>query len=259
MPAALHKKLKVDLETLVKDITSLYSDGLTQRDIARHYGFNVATIENFFKRNNIPTRNCSAVYKRYKNVPDFSAQEMEILDGIMLADGHIDPQIHGGRLTYGCKFRETLFDIEKSLPSLTFSNHWQSKITNCWHFKSRGNPHLLREHSRWYPEKKKIVPKDVRITPLSCYWWMIGDGYVSNYRIFLCTDSFSVLDNNFLIDNFVKMGFKKTRLCKNNRICIGGYHGEDFLNWIRDTVPIAAQYIYKWDHNKKKHKKFLKD
>lgn len=246
MPAALHKKLKVDLETLVKDITSLYSDGLTQRNIARHYGFNVTTIENFFKRNNIPTRNYSAVYKQYKNVPDFSAQEMEILDGIMLADGHIDPQIHGGRLTYGCKFRETLFDIEKSLPSLTFSNHWQSKITNCWHFKSRGNPHLLREHSRWYPEKKKIVPKDVRITPLSCYWWMIGDGCGQKYHIQLATNGFLKEDNQFLCEKLKQINVLNAYVATNNTIYLRLKDSQTFLNFIKNQVNIADQYVYKW-------------
>jgi hypothetical protein len=251
MPATLHKKLKVELDVLVKDITNLYAEGLTQREIATQYGCNVACIEKFFKRNGIATRNYSAVYKNYKNVSDFSDKEMEILDGIMLADGHIDQQMYGARLTYGCKFRETLFDIEKSLPSLKFSNHWQSKITNCWHFKSRGNPYLLREHSRWYPEKKKIVPKDVRITPLSCYWWMIGDGYVKDYQIHLCTDAFTRDDNEFLVQKMKEINFCKTYLNSKNRVIISGRDSKIFSDWIKESVNISSQYLYKWNHNKR--------
>jgi hypothetical protein len=246
MPATLHKKLKVELDVLVKDITNLYADGLTQREIAIHYGCDVTCIENFFKRNGISTRNYSSLYKEYNKILDFSNREMEILDGIMLADGHIDPQVHGGRLTYGCKFRETLFDIEKSLPSLKFSNHWQSKITNCWHFKSRGNPYLLREHSRWYPEKKKIVPKDVRITPLSCYWWMIGDGYSGKCRVELATNGFMKEDNEFLCKKLKEIDILNAYATKNNTIYLRLRDSQKFLHYIKNEVSISSQYMYKW-------------
>jgi hypothetical protein len=254
VPIALNKRLGVSAEVLVAEMQLKYDNGFTQNDLSKYYNCHSTTIEGFFAKYKSKARLPGT--KFVVPSPMWSEIEQEVLDGILLADGHLSRQVNGARLTYGCKFRETLSDIEKSLPTFTFSPHWQSSKTNCWHFKSRTNTNLLSEQEKWYKDRIKFVPRDVKITPLSCYWWMLGDGCVDDYRVLLATDCFTKSDNEFLVSKLIENNFKKARLDNQNHIRLGGCDGQEFLNWIRESVPIASQYLYKWDHKKKKHKKF---
>ncbi|MCK5604982.1 hypothetical protein KAR91_24040 [Candidatus Pacearchaeota archaeon] len=179
---------------------------------------------------------------RYCNLSDL---ELEVLDGILLADGHMEKSRISGRLTYGCKYQETLLDIQKDLPSLSFSNIWQSTKTRCYHFKSLYYRDLLFIRNLWY-DNLKGVPIDVKITPKSCYWWYIGDGYTSRYGLSLCTDSFTLNDISILRDKLYYHGFDTTHTKSNNRIRVRSKSKQSFLDWI-GQYGIAKQYAYKWN------------
>ena len=105
---------------------------------------------------------------------------------------------------------------------------------------------LLSENIRWYPKKEKIVPKDILITPKSCYWWFIGDGYTSVGAAYLCTDSFTEDDNNFLINKLNEKGFNPS-LTSKNRIRFNKKDTINFLRWITPEGGIMEQYKYKWE------------
>ena len=174
-------------------------------------------------------------------------KEKEILDGLMLSDGCLSENSRiSARLTFGFKYKETSEELLRELGSINFSPIWQSKKTNCWHSKSNMYHDLLNENKRWYPIKKKIVPKDIIITPLSCYWWFIGDGYTSEGNVYLCTDSFSKEDNEFLVEKLNKKGFNPS-ITSRNRIRFNKKETITFLKWITPEKGIMEQYKYKWE------------
>lgn len=181
---------------------------------------------------------------KYSNLTD---EEMEILDGLMLSDGCLsDTSRISARLTFGFKYKNVCETIINEMESLTFSSIWKSNISNCYHFKSHMFHDLLNESRRWYKDGSKIVPKDVRVTKKSCYWWFIGDGYTlsSTGNVYLCTDSFKREENIFLIEKLKMLGFD-TSLMKNNRIRFKKEDSFKFLNWIDDNK--IKEYNYKWE------------
>lgn len=179
------------------------------------------------------------------NYCNLSEKQMEVLDGMMLADGHLESSPTSARLTYGCKFKETLLDIKAEFPQMHFSEPWKSK-DGCYFFKSSYYRDLHTERIRWYPQGSKIVPKDVKITPLSCYWWFVGDGYTQEKAIMLCTDSFDASEIQQLIDSLTAVGFDGRKTSR-NRIRIKTKSSILFLGWITEDHYIAKQYAYKWE------------
>jgi hypothetical protein len=186
---------------------------------------------------------------RYK-YSNLSTIENEILDGIMLSDGCLSEHTRiSSRLTFGFKYYEMVELISNSLSNLKFSLPYLDKNTNCWHSKSKSFHDLLYEHNRWYLEKRKIVPKDIKITSISCYWWYIGDGYLSKDCAFLCTDSFTKDENLFLIKKLKKCGFE-SKLSTRNRIYFSKKESIRFLNWLKNDNNIINVYKYKWNLEK---------
>jgi len=188
---------------------------------------------------------------------NLSVEMMEVLDGLMLADASLEESKHSARITYGCKFKETLEDIQKSFPSFRFSNIWKSPKWNSYHFKSSYYKNLKAERERWYPSGIKEVPDDIRITPSSCYWWFVGDGYQVDYGVMLCTDAYSQKSITKLIEKLSEKGFASHLQEKGNRIRIESQSSLKFLNWIKNNCPISNQYIYKWGNHKKQNLKYV--
>lgn len=180
---------------------------------------------------------------RYCN---FNEKEKEILDGIMLGDGCLSEKSRiSARLTFGFKFKETCDEILKNLTSINFSPLWQSSKTGCWHTKSNMYHDLLAESNRWY-KGKKIVPTDIIVSKLSCYWWYIGDGYLSRNNVYLCTDSFSCEDIEILLSKLKYNGFNPSITSK-KRIRFNKKDSIKFLNWIVPEDGIMEHYKYKWN------------
>jgi len=53
-----------------------------------------------------------------------------------------------------------------------------------------------------YPNKKKIIPKDIEnyLDAIALSYWIMCDGYKRNYGVALATNSYSIEDNNLLIN-----------------------------------------------------------
>jgi len=116
---------------------------------------------------------------------------------------------------------------------------------------------LLPIYKQWYPNGKKIVPKNIELTPLTCRQWYIGDGslgYEKNGKahITLYTIGFIVSDVEWLKKQLIKLGFKATRQPSNNSIGISVSSVKDFLEYIGDC-PVE-HYQYKWNYEKEMRK-----
>ena len=183
--------------------------------------------------------------------------EKEIFDGIMISDGSLNNSRISARLTLGFKYSETIDRIINDLSSINFLKPWKyesnidkrtkKKYIN-FYTKSNFYRDLLFEYNRWYVNNIKIIPEDIKLTSLMCYWWFVCDGYISKNNVHLCTDSFNNNDLEFLKLNLIKIGFDVS-VTKNKRIFIKKKSSLDFLNWISNNI-IQKEYLYKWDIKK---------
>lgn len=107
------------------------------------------------------------------------------------------------------------------------------------------------ERKRWYPDGKKVIPKDFRFSPISLNIWYLGDGSRSgnakNARrgILLCSDAFSKENLEETIIMFLlKLGIE-CWVTKRNQVKISNSSAPKFLEYIGEC-PIGC-YEYKWD------------
>lgn len=185
---------------------------------------------------------------------NMSEHERKIFDGIMISDGSLSVSRISGRLTLGFKYLETIERIITDLTSISFLKPWEynsnpDKRTNKsyknFYTKSLSYHNLLHEYNRWYKNGVKIIPNDTKITKIMCYWWFIGDGYISNSNVYLCTDSFDLESLEFISKKINEFGFKNS-IRKNKRISLNKESSYRFLEWISKDIKIQKEYLYKW-------------
>lgn len=186
---------------------------------------------------------------------NLTEKEKEIFDGIIISDGCLNSSRISGRLSLGFKYLETLNRIIEDLPSMKFIKPWtytiHDKRTNKdyinYYTKSCFYRDLLQEYNKWYNiQGKKIIPKDIILTPLLCYWWFVCDGYVVKNNVYLCTDSYEKNEILELIDKFQNLNFK-CNLTSKNRIRFYKKDSGEFLKWISKNIEIQKEYLYKWE------------
>jgi len=196
---------------------------------------------------------------------NLSQEAEEWLNGELLGDGCLQspnastyPISRSARFKYGSKYLKYCQYVSDTLNS--FGIEQSGKITERYHkdwgnysycYNSRCYVELLPTQKKWYPEGKKIVPKDIELTPLVCRQWYIGDGCLvrkkwNRLNITLSTYNFSIPDVEWLVKELNKLKFKTTRKPSNNIIHISSYSTQDFLNYIGECPVIC--YQYKWSY-----------
>lgn len=191
--------------------------------------------------------------KKIKKI-ELTEKEISILNGILIADGSLtQPTSISSRMTYGCKYKETLNKITEELNNLTFSNVYEytskphKKTNKCYtsfFLKSISNYTLLEWRNKWYPNGIKIIPNDIKLDIWCCYWWFIGDGFLRNKCVNLCTDSFTKEDNEMIVNKFKEIGYN-TIVSSRNRIVFKREDSKRFLEWIKKENYLNI-YDYKW-------------
>jgi len=143
----------------------------------------------------------------------------EVLTGILLSDGYINHQKGRNtaslRVMQSQKRRGWLLQIRQQLevcglvvrmdttkrpPSpiggrmLPGGEYDLLRTLNYWE--------LVEVRHQWYPGGQKIVPKDIRLTPLTLNHWFCGDGRGGDRKgtLGFSTDGFSFEDVDFLVE-----------------------------------------------------------
>lgn len=117
------------------------------------------------------------------------------------------------------------------------------------------------DHPRW--KRRKIVPQNITLTPLSlCVWYMEdGSNYAKDANITLETQGFTPEEVDFLIERLdkdlsIKAKLKKTKKPDQFRIYVGRKSYFDFIEFVRPHVQWDC-FQYKLDtsaYNKKPHR-----
>jgi len=215
------------------------------------------TICKWLTKYSIPFRTISeSVHLSKANHCNLSIESIHWLYGELLGDGclyKISP--YSARFQYASKYKEYIQYVSDILKSFGIKQSGKIlKIKKCnsyyYQYKSYSYVELLSIYNKWYPNGKKIIPRDTILTPLVCRQWYIGDGSLKysiheKPSIRLCTNDFIVNDVNWLVKQLNNLGFKSTRQPVDNIIHILVCSTKDFLNYVGKCPVECYQYKFK--------------
>ena len=243
--------------------TAYQTKKLSIHQIAKEVNAGPSTIWNWLHKFNIPIRsNQEGVHLVKGNHCNLSQEAKEWIDGELLGDGCLWSQnFYSAYFIYDSKYLEYTQYILDTLKS--FGIEQSGKINErkdkkwgnySYRYCSYSYVELSPIRKRWYPKGKKIVPKDLELTPLTCRQWYIGDGCLEHdkrtkkggFYIILCTNGFPVSDVRWLISELKRLNLKATRLPSNNSILVSTRSTQNFLNYI-GKCPVKC-YQYKWNN-----------
>ncbi len=181
-------------------------------EIAVKLGVSTETIqEHYFPKYRIKKRSSGeSLYLKTKPA-NLTKLELEIINGMLLGDGSLYVnkkfKFKNAVLSYTCHYMEVLNDVRyKVLERLGWhlkTSSYIDKRTNKrytnYTIVSRAFPEFTTLKNKWYPNGIKIVPRDIMLTPETCYWWYLGDGSSGDSSLMLCTNGFTEDDVEFLV------------------------------------------------------------
>jgi hypothetical protein len=209
-------------------------------------------------------KNCSREchYKgRSPQLPPLNDRQQSILLGSLLGDGHLEvPQ----KITHNSRFRKSqkidnydyqhslfleLGDYARSIKQYSKKRMLNKKVytEKEWTVYSASHPSFTELRNKWYREEK-IVPEDIKLTPLALAYWFCDDGYIGGKEnnATICTHSFTKTEVEMLSsflqrDLEIKSSVRRDRVGSDGEeqyvIYIGSNQYEHFLNIITEHVP----------------------
>lgn len=240
----------------------------TNQEAADHFGCAVRTIASYLQF-------CGLTYYdlKYADCPkELSPIQEEVINGTMLGDAHIRKRYGYYRFKQSTKYKEYVEHIAEMLKPFSKPikiaktkkpnnidgkvinmDHWNGEYLEVCYFDTPPMPLFKTLRTKWYPEGKKIVPKDVNLTPRTISYWMSDDGSVKHKtrETTFHTNGFSIEDVDFLINKFKELGFNATKQKrgKGHIIAISARSYFDFMDMIRPYCP-AKCMEYKFDTSK---------
>lgn len=139
------------------------------------------------------------------------------------------------------------------------SRTFRNKSFEYFVFQTFCHKELLEIYRRWYQYKNgkltKIVPVDLKLTPITLLHWFLDDGSTSwrkdrvkQVRLIFCSESFTKAENEFLCEQIKGFGLRSTiKKCPSGtgwRIGIGQSSVADFFDLI-GSCPVESMR-YKW-------------
>lgn len=270
------KKLNIPRRSRIQDNTGYKNkiwlkkkyidEGLTTIEIGKLFGVGDGCIGRNLKRFNIDSRSRSeAVHLSVANHCNLSQKAIEWISGEMLGDGSIQSvSPYSAYFVYSSKHFEYIQYIKNTLKLFGING---GNIIKRYHTKERTEfakqdyysyfyrsycyVELFPFRKKWYPEGKKIIPKDLKLTPLTLKQHYIGDGSLIHHKegcpnLKLYTNGFTIPDTNWLVQKLIKLGFKTMRQPSNNSIAISTYSTKDFLDYIGKCPVKCYQYKFQY-------------
>lgn len=173
----------------------------------------------------------------------FLNRQLEIIDGSLLGDGHLTNPKYGDSAFVKAQCLRHKPYLEWTFQELSpFSSRLKDSDNKCngktykrTTFSTGSNPYLSELRSKWYPNGVKIVPRDLRLTPLSTAIWFFDDGSnsVQERCAKFATYCFTRSDCEFLQSQLVDLGVKTT-ITKRNVMLV---KTESYFNLVEMIRP----------------------
>ena len=194
-----------------------------------------------------------------------SQKETEFVDGALLGDGHITkPRGNSCQFSYITSKRGHAEYVYQKLKRMAVKecengpvkarvyDKRTKKTYTSYRFRTVSNITFFGVRLRWYPEGIKVIPADVKMTPICALIWYLGDGSLieasRSYYIKLCTNGFDK-DNveHVLFPQLIQYDPSFIRASETQWwVYIPRRHINEFLTFIGEC-PVA-EYSYKWEY-----------
>ena len=236
----------------IQELKRLYSSGWSQRKIAKHFQVDQKVIYKIMREFGIEAREPDETRANHVRL---GQSALEFINGELLGDGCLFAKNDKSACyEHGSQYPEYLDWLSRVFEDfgLKQMGHIHMRKTNWsvgFYYQTLSYRELLPLYRKWYPDGKKIVPRDLKLTPLTCRQWMIGDGYLGHPPfITFATYGFSHEDIAFLAQQLVDLGFQVSLPSGTPIIRIQKRSVQDFLDFIGPCPdPIKSLYGYKWD------------
>jgi len=190
-------------------INQYHNNKLSQPLIAKKFGCTVGQISKQFRLLNIQTRSFSEGNElNIRENVIITHEQQQIINGALLGDGGLTRRKFVADFSYTCKHKSIVEDLQNRLPFEYCPIYTRIKpkkngeLSANHDLNTHGYKQLAVLYDKWYPKGIKIVPSDIRLTPLVCYWWYLGDGTTCKNELRLCTQGFDPAYVEFLISLF---------------------------------------------------------
>lgn len=248
--------------------------------IARGLRCDHTLVDYWMKKFQIPKRSCSEAQRlRQSNHVTLTKELLELLNGMLLGDGHLARQEKGWspKLWRPCKHEEYLVwlsaklfqlgveqggKINKYTRLMQLPGNKHSKFYTSFLYSSRSYLELVKLHDLWYRKARKeekfktgkqkkyikILPGNLQLTSLTCLMWYLGDGTLCKRWGYLnfATQCFTTDEIDFLIGLLMELRFKASRN-KNKDIQMSVKSSKDFFDYIGPCPEkIEGVYGYRW-------------
>lgn len=261
----------------VEELKSLYIDN-TLCDIGKLYNVSGDYVLKRTKVLNIPIRTKSeSLHVFKKNNFEITPYIKDYIDGLIISDAHITDDKWSGNLqqsfaSYYEDWMKKLISDFASFGVKTKCVYKEGGVVEICGSTCYRNPHFrLRTlnytefkifRDRWYLKNKKIVPKDINLSPIMLANWYMGDGCACRDEgmLALATNAFELEDVKFLSDKINTTLFIKSKVNKKNEIYIPHYHADIFLDYIKEFK--IGCFDYKWyfkPYMNKTHRRLQKE
>lgn len=235
----------------------------SNKEAADYYKLSIRTIVRLLKKYNLN------YYNMKYNVDKLTEQQEEFVIASMLGDGMMHKS---GRFRLKMKSacKEYTEYARKLLLPFSTSKLTEEKSNKPIHINGKffipkedngftyastmyTNTHpIFKEYRRkWYPNNKKHVPSDIKITPYILAHWFIQDGCncYQKKTIVLCTDCFPLNEAELLVNKIKELGIECHVYKK--RISIGAREYMKFIELVKPYITFEC-YQYKVDTSKVK-------
>jgi len=242
---------------------------LNIQDTAKILGVHPATVSRCIVRNGIRKRNTQG---RRLNPCVLTACQKEVVIGALLGDGGV---VAGNResahLTYASKSEQHATYVANYLRSVACPAH-KEKLSITTQYDNRTDKSYTRHcfrsvcdttfravHRLWYPCGVKMIPRDTKLSPLSCLIWYLGDGGLNKQtgNITLATNCFAREEIEEILlpqlSQFVACIYKRNG------------EGQFAVRIPRRNVPMFLahigpcpfnDYVHKWRHKEYVYKRY---
>lgn len=237
----------------------------TTYEIGDEANVSPSTIRRWLLRHGIRLRAADESYHlAHRNRLDMTPYLRAVLEGELLGDGSIIRcSQRSASYRHSSKYEEYVqwLSDEFAAEGLEQSGTIRQALCNkgtahesiVYQYHSLCYPELLQWRNRFYPEGRKIVPPDLRLDPISCRHWYIGDGHLAKRThqrpfIVLYTCAFDAASLERLRSQLAQCGFRTTLWRSRNQLYLPWEGVRRFLDYIGPCPePIAGVYGYKWD------------
>jgi len=185
----------------------------------------------------------------------FDQTQSNILDGLLVGDAHIPRTqrlLYFGQCQENREYVEYVAD-QLGIPEERIQDRTRlpdkrtGKVYRCSELRTLSHPVFAHLRERWYRDGKKVVPKDLGMSPEFVLHWFLCDGACSVNRgsghMMLCTDSFERHEVESLQVMLQSVGIESS-LMSSRRIRVRQKSIGRFYEYIGDC-PVKCM-AYKW-------------